>query len=140
MDLAEIICQLGISSKFREMHMMDAELHSRLIEMSGSSVLLRLGPAATNNPRNGVRPESMGNAQAVAFEFGRGRVVILADATMLTAQRVRQRPYEFTLGMSRPDIDNVAFLVNTMRWLARSTAPQNAPSRRTLEHADAHRR
>jgi hypothetical protein len=56
-----------------------------------------------------------GKAQALAFRFGRGRVVVLGEAAMLTAQRDEQdRP----VGLNRPGIDNAQLALNVMHWLS----------------------
>jgi hypothetical protein len=59
---------------------------------------------------------SAGRAQGLAFEFGRGRVVVLGEAGMVTAQVNRRVPY----GMNSPDNDNQVFVLNAMRWLTRA--------------------
>lgn len=55
-------------------------------------------------------------AQGVAFELGRGRVVALADAAMLTAVEDGGRK----IGMNAPGNDDRQFLLNVMHWLARA--------------------
>lgn len=55
-----------------------------------------------------------GWAQAVNFQFGRGRVVAVAEAAMLTAQEDGGRK----IGMNAPKNDNRQFVLNTMHWLA----------------------
>ncbi len=61
------------------------------------------------------RPAS-GWAQGLALEVGGGRVVVLADAAMITAQEDGGRK----LGMNAPGNDNRQFLLNAMRWLGRA--------------------
>jgi hypothetical protein len=58
-------------------------------------------------------------AQAVALEHGAGRVVVLAEAAMITAQTTRL-PDGGTLrfGMNRDGVDNRQFTLNVMHWLA----------------------
>lgn len=55
-----------------------------------------------------------GWSQGIAFERGKGRVVVLAEAAMITAQEDGGRK----LGMNSPGNDNRQFLLNIMRWLA----------------------
>jgi len=62
-----------------------------------------------------LKAQPAGNAQGLAFEFGNGRVVILGEAAMLTAQVYRGEEF----GMNRTDCDNELFARNVMRWLAR---------------------
>ena len=56
-----------------------------------------------------------GRAQGVALEFGKGRVVVLGEAAMLTAQ-VAMRGFRF--GMNVPGIDNRQLALNMMHWLS----------------------
>jgi hypothetical protein len=58
-----------------------------------------------------------GRAQGVAFAFGKGRVVVMGEAGMLSAQLAGpdKRPF----GMNRPGLDNRQLALNIMRWLSR---------------------
>jgi hypothetical protein len=56
-----------------------------------------------------------GRAQGVAFTVGKGRVVVLAEAAMLTAQ-VAGKGFKF--GMNLPDTDNRQLALNIMHWLS----------------------
>jgi len=55
-----------------------------------------------------------GWSQGLAAAYGRGRVVVLAEAAMISAQADGGR----LLGMNAPGNDNRQFLLNAMRWLA----------------------
>jgi len=55
-----------------------------------------------------------GPAQGLAFELGRGRVVVLGEGGMLTAQVNRRVRY----GINAPGNDNQQFVLNVMRWLS----------------------
>lgn len=57
-----------------------------------------------------------GHSQAVALQFGKGRVVILGEAAMLTAQRDGKTSKPF--GMNVPGIDNRQLALNIMHWLS----------------------
>jgi hypothetical protein len=57
-----------------------------------------------------------GRAQGLAFGLGKGRVVVLGEAAMLTAQ-VASRGFRF--GMNVSGIDNRKLAVNIMHWLSR---------------------
>ena len=115
----------------------------------GSTGLLVLGPSAWDLPgtpdaRREATPEAwrmadttsglttpgavtaVGRFQGLAFGFGRGRVVVLGEASMFGTQFVfgtaaRQRKKNrLRIGMNRPDLDdNQQFALNVMRWLAR---------------------
>ena len=52
---------------------------------------------------------------AVAFALGKGKVVVVSEAAMLTAQLFP--PDGRQVGMSVPDSDNKQFALNIMRWL-----------------------
>jgi hypothetical protein len=83
----------------------------------GSDVLLRLPPGAIEYVRSAdsLAPQPAGTAQGLAFERGRGRVVVLGEAALATAQVHRRERF----GMNSPGNDNRRFVVNAMRWLAR---------------------
>ncbi len=84
---------------------------------SGATVLLRLPDTAVEAVPDGetlvTRPA--GPAQGLAFERGSGRVVVLGEGGMVTAQVSRRVPY----GMNTPDNDNRQFVRNVMHWLSR---------------------
>jgi len=56
-----------------------------------------------------------GRGQGLAFEFRRGRVVVLGEGGMVTAQVSRRVAY----GINSPDNDNMIFVLNVMKWLSR---------------------
>jgi len=58
-----------------------------------------------------------GRAQGIAFKFGDGRVVVLGEAGMLSAQLAGPQKTKF--GMNRPGIDNRQLALNIMHWLSR---------------------
>lgn len=80
-------------------------------------LLVGLGQAGGRVPPEKRRPAG-GRAQALAFEHGRGRVVILGEAAMMTAQVAgpRRQP----IGMNTPGTDDRQFALNVLRWLARA--------------------
>ena len=82
----------------------------------GSIPLLRLSPTAMDQTR-GRAVSVAGRAQGVALELGAGRVVVLGEAAMLTAQTTDNGRLRF--GMSWPNVDNKQFALNVVRWLAR---------------------
>lgn len=81
-----------------------------------AAVLLRLPQGAVEAvPRDDTLVEiPAGPAQGLAFALGQGRVVVLGEAGMVTAQVNRRVRY----GMNTPDNDNRQFVLNTMHWLA----------------------
>jgi hypothetical protein len=56
-----------------------------------------------------------GPSQGLALEVSRGRVVIMGEAAMFTAQVHDRKPF----GLSTAEYDNVQFARNVMRWLSR---------------------
>lgn len=73
-------------------------------------------PAAADEPAPDHKEVSAaGRAQGLAFGFGKGRVVVLGDAAMLTAQ-VAARGFRF--GMNVPGIDNRQLALNIVHWLS----------------------
>lgn len=58
-------------------------------------------------------------AQGVAFESGRGRVVVLGEAAMLTAILVRAHGRKHHFGMGQANCDDRQLVLNIMHWLSR---------------------
>lgn len=67
-------------------------------------------------------PSVAGRAQGLAMTVGRGRVVVLGEAGMLSAQVVQFPPGDarqtIHMGMNVAGYDNQKFATNLMRWLA----------------------
>ena len=61
-------------------------------------------------------------AQGLALRHGNGRVVVLAEAGMLTAQLIRFPPEDqredIRFGLNTPGHDNQQFLLNILHWLS----------------------
>jgi len=102
---------------------------------AGAVAFLSLSDSATDRPPGPARVEqaggdtrvlmeygdpqpARGRAQGIAFEFGRGRVVVLGEAGMLRAQRDRTG----LVGMNMPGYDNRQLALNIMHWLSRGEA------------------
>lgn len=60
---------------------------------------------------------SAGRSQGIALKFGNGRVVVLAEAEMLSAL-LGEPPDKEPIGMNYPDTDNKQFTLNLMHWLS----------------------
>lgn len=56
-----------------------------------------------------------GHCQGLALTFGKGRVVVLGEAAMLSAQIDARSGLGF--GMNAPGVDNRLFVLNIVRWL-----------------------
>lgn len=116
------------------------ELVNRVMTFTGQSLkapvggksLLNLADSAKNLPATttveksgddvrvvtnyGEPVSAKGYAQAVAVEFGEGRVVVLGEAAMLTAQLDGKTKKPF--GMNVQGVDNRQFALNLMHWLS----------------------
>jgi hypothetical protein len=79
--------------------------------------LASLGQAGSNVPAEKRMPAG-GRAQGLAFALGKGRVVVLAEAAMMTAQVAG--PQRKPMGMNVPGSDDRQFALNTVRWLGRA--------------------
>ena len=101
----------------------DAERVNRVIVFSGQSLkgpqgseaFLKLADGAVNEI-DGKSASAAGRAQGIAFRLGKGRVVVLGDAAMLSAQVTGgdNQP----IGMNVPNIDNRQLALNIMHWLS----------------------
>lgn len=86
--------------------------------------LLKLADSAVDRLTSTTRPatrrevSAAGRAQGLAMQFGQGRVVILGEAAMLSAQRAVRGDKVFKMGMNRENIDNRRFALNIMHWLS----------------------
>lgn len=103
-----------------------AERVERVVTFTGQSLLgppgsalLSLAPTAHDVVPGGAERSAAGRSQGVAFRLGAGRVVVLGEAAMLTAQ-VGQAPGQPPLrfGFTWPGTDNRRFLLNTLHWLS----------------------
>lgn len=84
----------------------------------GSVGFLELAKSATDRMPSGEIRRAGGRAQGVAFELGRGRVVVLGEAAMLTAQVTGRGQRKF--GMNWPTNDDRQLALNIMHWLSRT--------------------
>ena len=102
----------------------DAERVNRVVTFTGQSLkgpagseaFLKLADAAVDNVAAEKSTSAAGRAQGIAHRVGKGRVVVLGDAAMLSAQLTGSdnRPF----GMNIPDIDNRQLALNIMHWLS----------------------
>jgi len=125
----------------------DAERVETVVSFTGQSLLgpaagaslLKLGPDALEAPSRAelqaltidlraaeagasTRPSThgvavAGRAQGVAFELGKGRVVVLGEAAMLSAQITADG--QGKMGMNVPGSDDKQFALNVVHWLSR---------------------
>lgn len=92
---------------------------------SESVAFLKLSDLATDEPPSPgdakVKPprtSAAGRAQGIALRFGKGRVVVLGEAAMLSAQIVGSGEDKYRVGMNRSYIDNRQLALNIMHWLS----------------------
>jgi len=87
-----------------------------LIALGAGSYLL-LPEEAWNFTKDTPRENAEGRMVAAALAHGRGRVVMLGEAAMLTAQLAG--PQQVPMGMNAPyAVDHPRFVLNLLRWLA----------------------
>ncbi len=83
----------------------------------GSSALLNLPATAVDTfPQTRTSQSAAGRTQGLAMKFGKGRVVVLGEAGMLSAQ-IDNKGRAF--GMNYPNTDNRQLALNIMHWLSR---------------------
>jgi hypothetical protein len=103
-----------------------AEYVKRVVSFTGQSLtgpkesfaFMKLADTAVDVSRpDGKQSSAAGKCQGLAMEFGKGRLVVLGEAAMLSAQLAgpRKRP----MGMNAPGTDDRQLALNLMHWLSR---------------------
>ncbi|HEV7684250.1 MAG TPA: hypothetical protein VGO68_19195 [Pyrinomonadaceae bacterium] len=83
----------------------------------GSDAFLKLADTAVDEVKPpGKNTSAAGRAQGIAFRAGKGRVVVLGDATMLSAQLTGSDNQP--IGMNVGNVDNRKLALNIMHWLS----------------------
>lgn len=85
------------------------------LKLADSAVDIAEHPPWLDEPLK--QTSAAGRAQALAFKFGKGRVVVMGDADMLSALLAGPGGRE-TIGMNYPGIDNRQLALNIMHWLS----------------------
>jgi hypothetical protein len=104
----------------------DSERVNKIIAFTGQSLkgppdsfaFLKLADSAVD-VIGGVNTDpasAAGRAQGIVMTTGKGRVVVLGEAAMLSAQLAARDAKPF--GMNRPGIDNRQLALNIMHWLS----------------------
>ena len=103
----------------------DSERVNKILTFTGQSLkgpgsataFLKLADTAFDAmPGQNTNPVSAaGRAQGVAMKFGKGKVIVMGEAGMLSAQLIG--PQRVPFGMNRPGIDNRQLALNIMHWL-----------------------
>jgi hypothetical protein len=83
---------------------------------SEATALLVLGDSAYDLMPNGRRKPVTGRAMALAMPFGKGRLVVVGEAAMLTAQVTNAGQLQF--GFQLPRSQDARFALNIVEWLA----------------------
>jgi hypothetical protein len=104
----------------------DGERINKIVTFTGQSLkgpadgvpFLKLADTAQDTmPGPNAKPISAaGRAQGIAMKFGKGRVIVMGEAGMLSAQLTGNPGVPF--GMNRPGIDNRQLALNIMHWLS----------------------
>jgi len=104
----------------------DSERVNKVVAFTGQSLkgpansvaFMKLADTAVDTLPGDNAPtvSAAGRAQGIAMKFGKGRVIILGEAGMLSAQVVGAQQLKF--GMNRPGIDNRQLALNIMHWLS----------------------
>jgi len=101
-----------------------AERINRVITFTGQSLsipknsiaFLKLADTAKDMmPPDRKIVSAANRAQGIAVKFGKGRVIVLGEAAMLSAQLNKGKPF----GMNYPNNDNKQLALNIMHWLSR---------------------
>jgi hypothetical protein len=102
----------------------DSERINKIITFTGQSLkgppesvaFLKLADTAVDvKPGADTEPTSAGGrSQGIAIVSGKGRVVVLGEAAMISAQIANNMAF----GMNRPGIDNKQLALNIVHWLS----------------------
>jgi hypothetical protein len=104
----------------------EGEVVQRVVTFAGQSLkgppgsvgFLALASGAMDRLPDGRDVPADGRAQGVAMTVGRGRVVVLGEAAMLTAQIVTAAGTTRRMGWTWPGNDDRQLALNVVRWLA----------------------
>ena len=91
-----------------------------LVGPSSSVLLFRFGENAVDRlpPDQTQTASAAGRAQGIALEFGKGRVIVLGEAAMLTAGDGADQAG----GLDKVGVENRRLALNALRWLVGSPA------------------
>ena len=98
---------------------------SKVVTFTGQSLtgppeaipLLPLSDGAYDWESRKIRYSAKGHCQALAMDFGKGRLVVSGEAALFSAQ---VDPLGIKFGMNRLDNDDRQFLLNILHWLSRA--------------------
>jgi hypothetical protein len=81
----------------------------------GAVPFLRMDDASYDWESSSVRNSARGHAQGISMVFGKGRVVMLGEAALLSAQ---VDPLGFRMGMNAAGNDDRQLALNIAHWLS----------------------
>lgn len=70
-------------------------------------------------PARQVEISAANRAQGIALNYGKGQVVIMGEAGMLSAQILKEGQASYPFGMNVPGFDNRQLALNIMHWLSK---------------------
>ena len=82
-----------------------------------SIAFMKLADSAQDVMQGETPVSAAGRAQGIALKFGKGRVIVMGEAGMLTAQVTGAQGSPF--GMNIPGIDNRQLVLNMLHWLTK---------------------
>lgn len=86
---------------------------------NGSAAILELADTVFDHLPNGEKIPAVGRAQGVAFKFGKGRVVVLGEAAVISGQATGRPGRNIDRwGRHSPGINARQFALNIMHWLS----------------------
>jgi hypothetical protein len=104
----------------------DSERVNKIIAFTGQSLkgppgsfaFMKLADSALDTlpGENATQTSAAGRAQGIALTSGKGRVIVLGEAAMLSAQLAG--PNKMAFGMNRAGIDNRQLALNIVHWLS----------------------
>lgn len=81
--------------------------------------IFKLSPSATIKKYSVSEPSGIADSQALAGNFGKGKVVALGDCNGFTAMYVMQGSNKLSAGMQVREYDWKQFALNTFHWLSK---------------------
>lgn len=85
----------------------------------GSATILKLADTVFDQLASGEKIPASGRAQAVAFQFGKGRVVVIGEAAVISGQATGRPGTNIDRwGRHNPGVDARQFALNILHWLS----------------------
>ena len=85
----------------------------------GSTTILKLADTVFDHLASGETTPATGRAQGVAFKFGKGRVVVIGEAAVISGQATGRPGTNIDRwGRHNPGIDARQFALNILHWLS----------------------